>query len=71
MNELVFQIEPDEDGGYVARAKLTHGSIITQGDTLDELREMIKDAVGAYFFDRLAEMPQKVRLHINEVLELA
>ncbi len=61
MNELLFQVEPDEDGGYVARTKLATGSIITQGDTLDELKVMIKDAVAGYFFDKPDEMPQIIR----------
>ncbi len=59
MNELVFAVEPDEDGGYVAQTKLANGSIITQGDTLDELKEMIKDAViSVYQFlnDRLRRL---------------
>ena len=71
MKELLFQVEPDEDGGYVARTKLTTGSIITQGDTLDELKAMIKDAVAGYFFDKPDEMPQTIRLQVNEVFALA
>ncbi|HEX9958898.1 MAG TPA: type II toxin-antitoxin system HicB family antitoxin [Fibrella sp.] len=69
-NEIEFQVEPDEDGGYVARAKLDKGSIITQGDTLAELKTMIKDAIDGYFFDKPAERPQLVRLHIDEVFAL-
>lgn len=55
MTELVFTVESDEDGGYVARTKLSNGSIIAQGDTLDELKTMIKDAVSGYFFDKPQE----------------
>lgn len=71
MNELIFQVEPDIDGGYVARAKLIGGSIITQGDTLDELKEMIRDAVSGYFFDKPESIPQQIRLQINEVFAMA
>lgn len=71
MKELLFQVEPDEDGGYIARTKLVNGSIITQGDTLDELKVMIKDAVAGYFFDKPDEMPQTIRLQVNEVFALA
>ena len=71
MNELVFQVEPDEEGGYVARTKLATGSIITQGDTLDELKAMIKDAVSGYFFDKPDELPKTIRLQVNEVFALA
>jgi len=71
MNELVFQVESDIDGGYVANAKLVGGSIITQGDTLDELKEMIWDAVSGYFFDKSEAIPQLIRLQINEVFALS
>ena len=71
MKELVFQVESDDDGGYVARAKLASGSIITQGDTFDELKSMIKDAVSGYFFDKPDELPQTIRLQVNEVFALA
>ena len=71
MNELIFQVEPDIDGGYVACAKLVGGSIITQGDTLDELKTMIRDAVSGYFFDKPDNVPQQIRLQINEVFALA
>ena len=71
MRELVFQVEPDEDGGYVASAKLTNGSIITQGDTLDEFKAMIKDAVAGYFFDKPGDLPETIRWQINEGFALA
>jgi predicted RNase H-like HicB family nuclease len=71
MNEIIFTIEPDEDGGYVARAKLAQGSIITQGDSLDELKTMIQDAVAGYFWDKPTERPSAVRLRFDEVLTVA
>jgi predicted RNase H-like HicB family nuclease len=71
MNELLFQVEPDEDGGYTASSKLASGSIITQGDSMNELKEMIKDAVEGYFFDKPDQMPRLIRLQINEVFALA
>ena len=67
-NEIEFQVEPDEEGGYVVRAKLDKGSTITQGDTLAELKTMIKDAIYGCFFDKPAERPHLVRLHIDGVL---
>lgn len=70
-NEIEFQVEPDEDGGYVARAKLDKGSIITQGDTMKELKSMIKDAIDGYFSDKPTERPQLVRLRMDEVFVLA
>lgn len=47
--ELVFRVIQEPDGGYVAQC-LTE-SIVTQGDTWEELKNMVKDAVEAYFFD--------------------
>jgi predicted RNase H-like HicB family nuclease len=68
MKELLFEVRDDEvDGGYHAHA-LGVG-IHTQGDTLDELRRMIKDAVECYF-DETMEKPAIIRLHFvrDEVL---
>ena len=67
-SELVFEVTEEADGGYVAEC-LTE-SIVTQGDTWDELRAMVKDAVDAYFFD--GPKPQWIRLHLvrNEVLSM-
>jgi predicted RNase H-like HicB family nuclease len=53
MREIIFEVTEDEvDGGYVASA-LGYG-IHTQGDTLDELRGMVKDAVSCYFDNEAA-----------------
>jgi predicted RNase H-like HicB family nuclease len=67
-DELVFKVIQEPDGGYVAQC-LTE-SIVTQGDTWDELKEMVKDAVEAYFFD--APKPRSIRLHLvrDEVLSM-
>ena len=67
-NEIIFEVREDEaDGGYVARA-LGH-SIFTQGDDLDELRAMVKDAVACHFEDA-SSRPKIIRLHFvrDEVL---
>ena len=48
-NELVFKVTRENDGGFVAEC-LTE-CIVTQGDTRDELRAMVLDAVDAFFFD--------------------
>lgn len=71
MKELVFTVEADEDGGYVAKTRLEKGSIVTQGDTLTELKTMIIDAVEGYYFDKPTERPQSVRLHFEQVFALA
>lgn len=60
MNELVFEITQEADGGFVAEA--LGESIITQADTWDELRANVREAVKAYYFDRPA--PSRLRLHL-------
>jgi predicted RNase H-like HicB family nuclease len=67
-DELVFKVVQEPDGGYVAQC-LTE-SIVTQGDTWDELKEMVKDAVEGYFFD--APKPRSIRLTLvrDEVLSI-
>jgi hypothetical protein len=61
MNEIVFEVTQDADGGYCAEC-LTE-SIFTQGDTWDELRANVKEAVEAFYFDR--PKPAGVRLHLT------
>ncbi len=58
--EIIFLLEEDPEGGYVARA--IGESIFTQGETLEEIREMVKDAVHCHFEEN--ERPQLIRLHI-------
>ena len=63
MSEIIFEVCEDEvDGGYVATA-LGH-AIATQGETVEELRDMVRGAVHCHFGDGTAgEMPQIIRLH--------
>ena len=68
MSEIIFEVRADEiDGGYNAMA-LGYG-IHTQGDSIEELRSMVKDAVNCYF-DETMEAPRMIRLHFvrDEVL---
>jgi hypothetical protein len=60
MNELVFEITQESNGGFVAEA--LGESIITQADTWDELRANVREAVKAFYFDRPA--PARLRLHL-------
>lgn len=66
MNEIIFLIESDLDGGYNARA--LGESIFTQGDNLDDLRARIREAVHCHFDP--ASKPKLIRLHFvtEEVL---
>lgn len=61
MNELVFEVTQESDGGFVAEA--LGESIITQADTWEELRENVREAVKAFYFDRPA--PPRLRLHLG------
>lgn len=68
MSEIIFEVRDDEfEGGYIATA-LGH-SIVTQAETKEELREMVRDAVQCHF-DESMEMPKVIRLHFvqDEVL---
>ena len=66
MNELVFEVTQEADGGFVAEA--LGESIFTEADTWEALRANIREAVRAFYFDRPA--PAHVRLHLvrDEVL---
>ena len=50
MDEIVFQITQEADGGFVAEC--LSEDIFTQADTWEDLRKNVKEAVIAYFFDR-------------------
>jgi predicted RNase H-like HicB family nuclease len=67
MNEIVFEVSQESDGGFVAEC-LTEG-IFTQADNWEELRRNVKEAVAAYYFD-LPQQPAAIRLHLvrDEVL---
>ena len=66
--EIIFEVSEDElDGGYSASA-LGFG-IHTQGDSMDDLRRNVREAVDCYF-DDAADRPRLIRLHYvrDEVL---
>jgi predicted RNase H-like HicB family nuclease len=60
MNEIIFMIEDDIEGGYNAQA--LGYSIFTQGETVEELKENIMDALRCHF-DEIHDIPRIVRLH--------
>ena len=49
MNEIVFEVNQESDGGFVAEC-LTEG-IFTEADNWEDLRRNVKEAVAAYYFD--------------------
>ncbi len=61
IDEVIFIVQEDkEDSGYTA---VCHRyGIFTQGDDLDDLRAMVKDAVECRFADE-APGPRRIRLH--------
>ena len=59
MNEVIFLVEDSEEGGYEARA--LGNSIFTEGETLDELRQNIREAVRCHFEED--STPSIIRLH--------
>jgi predicted RNase H-like HicB family nuclease len=60
MKELIFLVEREPDGEYTARA--LGESIFTQADSMESLREMVRDAVLCHFDDE-NERPRIIRLH--------
>jgi len=57
--EIIFAVQESTEGGYEAHA-LGH-SIVTEADSLAELKEMVRDAVRCHFDE--GEMPAVIRLH--------
>jgi len=47
MKEIIFILEEDIEGGYTARA--LEFPIFTQGETLEEVKRNIKDALRCHF----------------------
>ena len=66
--EIIFEVSEDElDGEYTASAP-GYG-IHTEGDSLEEIRRNVKEAVDCYFDDTMLR-PKLIRLHFvrEEVL---
>lgn len=59
MSEIIFVVELDPEGGFIAKA--VGESIVTQAETEDELRDVVRDAVRCHFEDNHA--PKLIRLH--------
>jgi hypothetical protein len=66
MNEIIFLIEEAVEGGFTARA--LGESIFTEADTLDALRQQVREAVNCHF--DVGKAPKVIRLHFvrDEVL---
>ncbi|MCU0843047.1 MAG: hypothetical protein MUC79_15225 [Thiobacillaceae bacterium] len=59
MSEIIFVVEQDPEGGYVAKA--VGESIVTQAESEAELRDLVRDAVRCHFEE--GQAPKLIRLH--------
>jgi hypothetical protein len=66
MSEIIFLVQDAPEGGYTARA--LGESIFAEAETVEELRQNVRDAVACHFEDGAA--PGILRLHFvrEEVL---
>jgi dephospho-CoA kinase len=58
--ELIFLVEDAPEGGYTARA--LGASIFTEADDLDNLRELVHDAVRCHFDEE--QRPQAIQIKL-------
>ena len=65
-NIIVFEVSQEEDGGFVAEC-LTE-DIFTQGDTWEDLKANINEAVKGFYFDQPSFPDVKLRLIKDEML---
>ena len=69
MNEIIFEIAQDADGGFTAES--IGESIFTQADSWEELRANVREAVQAFYFDSVPPRFIRMRLVRDEVLLVA
>jgi len=71
VSELVFKIIQEDDGGFCAEC--VSDTIVTEGDTWQELRRNVQEVVRAFYFDQPEKLPETIRLHLvrDEVLAVA
>lgn len=63
MSEIIFEVTEDEvDGGYSASA-IGYG-IHTQGNSMEEIRHNVREAVDCYF-DKTMDRPGFIRLDVT------
>jgi len=58
MKEIIFIVEESKEGGYEAKA--LDYPIFTEGDTIEKLKENIKEAIHCHFEDKSTKI---VRLY--------
>ena len=62
MNEIIFLVQEDPEGGFTARA--LGSPIFTEGDTFEDLKCQVRDALACHFGYGAA--PPLVRLHLQK-----
>ena len=60
MNEIIFLVEEALEGGYTAKA--LGESIFTEGDTIEQVKMNIREAVECHFDED--KKPKLIRLHM-------
>ncbi|MDJ0576865.1 MAG: hypothetical protein QNJ65_17080 [Xenococcaceae cyanobacterium MO_234.B1] len=65
-NIIVFEVSQEEDGGFVAEC-LTE-DIFTQGDTWEDLKANINEAVKGFYFEQPSFPDVKLHLVKDEML---
>jgi len=59
MEEVIFLVEESEEGGYIAKGLGV--SIFTEAETIEALRDAVKEAVHCHYDDNKARL---IRLHV-------
>jgi len=58
MTEIIFMVEQSPEGGY--KAKALGYSIFTDGETIEELKQNVRETVRCHFE---ADIPKMIRFH--------
>jgi hypothetical protein len=71
MTELVFDVVQEADAGFCAEC--LSDSIVTEGNSWEELRKNVQEVVRGFYFDQPQKLPSVIRLHLvrDEVVALA
>ena len=59
-NEIIFSVQESPEGGYEARA--LGYSIFTEADSVEELKQNVREAVRCHFEE--GQAPLVIRLHL-------
>jgi predicted RNase H-like HicB family nuclease len=68
MSDIIFDVKPDETGGYYASA--AEQSIFTQGESFEELLANIREVLELYS-EVTGERPEVVTLKLHGLMPVA